>query len=193
MDDEEANQFGMFSSVEVGAVEGHEETGIKLMSFPTEALKSAQSFQVPPAWGIQLSINRLLEVHASLWWCAKNSKCLAGRRSHSWRSCGRPFKNAVETSAAQAFHRRHDETVNSFDLLSLLVVGLAVSRFPFKASTSLSPLTTNRALARGVPSACLDHFKRILLVKVLSGKASGAVENSHTPRSKNDCNSFTLA
>ena len=79
------------------------------------------------------------------------------------------------TSADHARHRKLAETESSRDLESLLVVGDAVFRLPMSASTSLKPRTTSRAFARGLPSALRLHFKRILLVSVLSGVASSAV------------------
>ena len=88
------------------------------------------------------------------------------------------------TSADHARHRKLAETESSRDLESRLVVGDAVSKLPMSASTSLNPRTTSRAFARGLPSALRLHFKRILLVSVLSGVASSAVLNSQMPHSK---------
>ena len=78
------------------------------------------------------------------------------------------------TSADQARHRRFDDTDSSSDLDSRLVVGDAVSKLPLSASMSLKPLTTSLAFARGEPSGLRLHFRRILLVRVLSGLASEA-------------------
>ena len=79
------------------------------------------------------------------------------------------------------------------DLESLVVVGDEVVMVPASASGSLKPLTISRAFALGLPSSFSDHFKRIPEVKVLDSSASAVVWNAHTPWSKKDFSSLTLA
>ena len=108
------------------------------------------------------------------------------------RSCGRPCKKAVETSAVQPIQEREEDTDKKIERLSLDVVGAAVASLPSRASRSVYPRTINRALARGEPSGFFDHFSSIRLDKVLVSSALAAISNYHTPFSKNEFSSFTL-
>ena len=83
--------------------------------------------------------------------------------------------------------------LRSIDLDKLVVVGDDVGTVPSQASGSWNPLTIRRALARGEPSGCLDHFSSIRLVKVRLGSASRVVSNCQTWLSKKLWSSLTFA
>ena len=96
----------------------------------------------------QVGINWPSQVYPGRRWHPKSGD-LRLEVSAAIRSCGKPWRKAVLTSADQARYRRFDDTDNSKDLESLLVVGDAVSKVPLRASMSLKPLTTNLALREG--------------------------------------------
>ena len=92
-----------------------------------------------------------------------NASASDGNFTHNFRSCGRPCKKAVETSADHPVHPRQLLKLKNRFLPRRVDAGEEVSSEPANASTSAYPLTTRRAFARGLPSAFLLHLSRFCL------------------------------
>jgi hypothetical protein len=63
---------------------------------------------------------------------------------------------------------KQNEILSKQDLPSLVEAGEAVSNLPAKASASVYPLTTKRALALGVPSAFSVSYTNLTLPTICS-------------------------
>ena len=99
----------------------------------------------------------------------------------------------MATSAVHPHHFKMADKERNMDRDNRLVVGAVVSTFPSRASWSLYPRTTSRALARGLPSGFLLHLSSILEVRVRCGSVSLTWANSQTPFSKKLLSSLILA
>ena len=161
------------SSLAAGSskVKKHKAAKVKLVTFPLEAFQTSLRFQVP-SWSVYLSIHWFSQVHSEIL-VSGGAQSLSRKLQPQGALLWQPLQEGCCYVSSPCFLQRGQlETDKSIERLNLLVVGLAVVSSPFKASTSLKPLTTSLAFARGVLSSFLLHLSKIRLVRVRSGTAS---------------------
>ena len=142
--------------------------------------ESVNSFKVPAAWCIDLSITGLQQEHSSLFIGAEKRQGFSRKLDPQLSVLLTTLKKAVLTSAVQVVQPMVAPSDRTTDLESRVVVGLDVSMRPARASGSANPRTMRRALARGVPSGLRDHLSKIRDVSVLAGSASFVVSKTQT-------------